>query len=215
MTKHVHAIAPSTPFGVIVHLIEENRVGALPVIEGGQVVGIVSKSDLLLRVERYGSIPEALGLAEVKPAGKLTGVQAASLMSAPAITIEETATLAEAAGKMRKAGVRRLPVVNGNSTLRGMVTRGDLLRVFLRSDTDIRNEILGRVLPRAVFNDELPGVEVEVEGGLVRLYGRVRRRSDGELLTEIIQHLDGVVGVDSRKLDHSWDDLGLESLPAM
>jgi CBS domain-containing protein len=209
MTRHVHAVAPATPFATIVRLIEENRIGALPVVEARRVIGIVSKGDLLPKIERFDLGPESLLAAGPMqgPVRKAEGIRAKDLMTSPAVTIAETATLAEAARCMRTWSVRRLPVVDGNASLQGIVTRGDLLRVFLRSDDEIQREIVSRVLPRAVFEEELPEVKVEVEGGIVQLRGRVHRRSDAELLAEIVEHLDGVVSVDARALRHAWDDL--------
>jgi CBS domain-containing protein len=209
MTRHVHVVAPTTAFTAIVRLIEENHVGAVPVMQAGRVVGIVSKSDLLPKIERFDRSSGQLFASG--PTGAWTrragAVRAWDLMSAPAVTIAETATIGEAARAMRDRAVRRLPVVNSSGVLRGIVTRSDLLRVFLREDDEIRQEIVHRILPRAVFDDELPEVKVDVVDGIVRLGGRIRRRSDVELLAEIVEHLDGVVKVDATKLEHAWNDV--------
>jgi CBS domain-containing protein len=209
MSRNVHAVAPDAPFCTIARLIEEKHIDALPVVAEGRVVGIVSKGDLLPKVERFDLEPESLLAADQgQGAGrKAAAITAGDLMTAPAVTIHETATLAEAAHTMRTWGAHRLPVVDGENHLRGIVTRGDLLRVFLRNDREIKREIIGRVLPRAVFDDEVSSVSVEVNGGMVQLHGRLRRRSDAELLAEIVEHLDGVVCVDADGLRYEWDDL--------
>lgn len=75
-------------------------------------------------------------------------------MSSPAVTVHPDATLAEAAQIMARKHVKRLPVVNGVGMLEGVMSRSDLLKVFLRTDEEIEEEIRDAVLaelaPRSI-----------------------------------------------------------------
>jgi len=117
-------------------------------------------------------------------------------MTRPAITVTPDHYVTEAARIMREHGVERLPVVDDKDRLVGIVTRGDLLRVFLRTDEEIRREVIRRValgldVPRYV-------VDVGVDAGVVTLRGHLERRDDAELAARIAGHVDGVVAVTSR-----------------
>ena len=97
---------------------------------------------------------------------------AGTLMTAPAITIGPDATIPAAARLMNTHHVRRLPVVDEDGKLVGIVSRRDLLSVFLRPDADIIHDV------RQVL-DEIPvtdpkDVIVAVHHGVVTLTGTMR-----------------------------------------
>jgi CBS domain-containing protein len=206
MTTEVKVASPGTTFREIVRTLTSLHISALPVVDvEGMVVGVVSEADLMLK-ELFGShppLPEPL--LPRREWGKLDAAIAADLMSSPAITIGAEATLAQAAKLMHDDQVKRLPVVDGDGRLVGIVTRGDLLSVFLRPDADIRHEVIEEVVIRTLWMD--PGtLEVAVAGGVVTLRGLVDRRSDIGILTGLIRGLDGVVSVLS-ELDFKYDDV--------
>jgi CBS domain-containing protein len=209
MTAHVHVATPSTPFKVLVRLLQENRISAVPIVDQrGMPVGVVSESDLLLK-ERLAELAD-----EDRPRHlwrgrheheKARGVIAAELMTSPAITIGLDARLAEAARVMQERNVRRLIVVDGRGRIAGIATRSDLLQIFLRTDADLRDELAGRIIP-AVMPGESDTVQVSVESNIVTLTGEVNRRSDVEILGRLARDVDGVVDV-VNKLTHRWDDV--------
>jgi CBS domain-containing protein len=208
MTAHVHVATPSTPFKVLVRLLQENRISAVPIVDQhGMPVGVVSDSDLLLK-ERLAELAD-----EDRPRHlwrgrheheKARGVIAAELMTSPAITIGLDARLAEAARVMQERNVRRLIVVDGRGRIAGIATRSDLLQIFLRTDADLRNELAGRIIP-AVMPGESDSVQVSVESNIVTLTGEVNRRSDVEILGRLARDVDGVVDV-VNNLTYRWDD---------
>jgi CBS domain-containing protein len=135
---------------------------------------------------------------------KAAGDTAAELMTSPAVTIGPDATIAEAAKLLHRQRVKRLPVVDPAGPLLGIVSRADLLKVFLRSDADISREIRQEVLVRAMWMD--PGtVTVDVRDGVVSLTGRLERRSLVPIVLSLVRGLDGVVGVVDR-LTFDLDD---------
>ncbi|MGW2782972.1 CBS domain-containing protein [Streptomyces populi] len=125
---------------------------------------------------------------------KAGAVSAEELMSAPTVTVHADAALPEAARIMTLRHVKRLPVVNADGVLEGTVSRGDLLKVFLRPDEDLAEEIRQGVLD-VLFPapDEPVRVTVTEEGAT--LTGKVEDASRVELAVRLVQGVEGVVSV--------------------
>ncbi|MGW3148274.1 MULTISPECIES: CBS domain-containing protein [Streptomyces] len=196
MTHTVVAVGRDAPFKDVVELMEQWKVSALPVLEGeGRVIGVVSEADLLPKEEFRDSDPDRFAqrqrLADLAKAGALT---AEELMSAPAVTVHADATLAEAARIMARRKVKRLPVINDVGMLEGVVSRADLLKVFLRSDDELTEEVRQEVVDR-LFPLSADHIQVEVTEGVVTLTGWV----DGTALVGAAERLaravEGVVDV--------------------
>ncbi len=137
MTTTVVTVDRITPYKEIARLLAEHRISGMPVLTMGRhVTGVVSEADLLAARDRNA------GAGERWPRW-LTGRRqhqafvASQLMTSPAITIHTDATLAAAARLMNVHHLRRLPVVDPDGTLIGIVSRRDLLSVFLRPDAEI------------------------------------------------------------------------------
>jgi CBS domain-containing protein len=213
MTSRVHIAGPQTPFKLIVRLIEENRVSAIPIVDqGGIPIGVVSEADLLLK-ESHGERDEAPALLHLRKRreqrSKAAGTVAADVMTSPPVTIDREATLAEAARIMQGRNVRRLVVVDPSGRIAGIVSRSDLLQVFLRRDQELRAEIVNELIP-ALFLESPLDVRVDVRLNVVTLSGVLDRKSDAEMLGRMARALDGVVSVVDR-LTYRVDDI--EPLP--
>ncbi|MFD5879614.1 CBS domain-containing protein [Streptomyces yangpuensis] len=192
MTHTAIAIGREASYKEIVELLHEWKVSAVPVLEGeGRVVGVVSEADLLPKEEfrrEEPRLPEQLD-----EASKAGGVLAEDLMSAPAITIHPDATTAEAARIMAHQHVKRLPVVNRLGMLEDVVSRSDLLKVFLRPDEELAEEIR-----QAVLTDLAPAMaslDFSVQDGVVTLRDPVPERAPVPLLARAIRAVEGVVDV--------------------
>ncbi|MER5208917.1 CBS domain-containing protein [Streptomyces sp. NPDC002825] len=188
MTSNVISAVPATSFREIAKLLAEHDIGGVPVVdEDDHVIGVVSESDLLAH-------------------HKLT---ARDLMTSPAITVHAEETVADAGRLMVRRGVERLPVVDVEERLVGIVTRRDLLCVYLRPDAEIRRRVRADVLTDAM---DLPGdaVDVHVLDGVVTLAGRLRRHSQAQMLVGLAERVDGVVAVVDRLTSHE-DDTRLTS----
>ncbi|GAA2246595.1 MULTISPECIES: CBS domain-containing protein [Streptomyces] len=198
MTRTVVASAAGAAFKEIVRAMEGRRVSALPVVDAGHhVVGVVSEADLLRKEEFRDSAPER-GPRARPPAGlhKAGAVTAADLMTSPAVTVHPDAPLGQAARVMARRKVKRLPVVDDDGVLRGIVSRSDLLRVFLRPDTDIKEEVRREVLAGRL-PDGIESIDVDVHQGVVTLTGRVRDTSVVPLAVRLVRSVEGVVDVRS------------------
>ena len=208
MTSRVHVAGPLAPFKLLVRLIEENRVSAIPIVDQqGVPVGIVSESDLLLK-ERRTELDTSHDLLHVHKRrverAKAAGTVASELMTSPPVTVPAGTSLGEAARRMHEKNVRRLVVVDERGRIAGIVSRSDLLQVFLCSDDDLREEIAGKLIPAVLVSSD-DAIGVEVSWNIATLSGEVARKSDAEILTRLTGELDGVVAVVDR-LTYRWDD---------
>ncbi|MFE3327049.1 CBS domain-containing protein [Streptomyces sp. NPDC059176] len=205
MVRDVVSVAPQTSFKEIAVLLSEHRISGVPVVDSGlRVLGVVSESDLVFR--QPGNAPHW----EPDP-GTATGgapdpseATARELMTRPAITVDVDETVAGAARTMAGHGVERLPVVDGQGRLVGIVTRRDLLQVFLRPDAEIKREIVEDLFARTLWLP--PGkITVKVSDGVVTLEGQLERLSDILVAVTMARQTDGVVGVNDR-LGYLFDD---------
>jgi CBS domain-containing protein len=198
MTVGAVSVEQDTPFKEIVDVLEAHGINAVPVVDScRRVIGVVSSADLVPKIEFAGEedqlrIFEARQLRQAR--GKATATAAGELMTAPALTVLGQTSVVQAAKIMESAHLKRLPVVDDLGRLTGMVTRHDLLKVFLRGDGDIHREIVNEVLP------DLPGVtssdiSVEVDDGVVTLLGELRQTSLVPAVIRQIERVDGVVDV--------------------
>ena len=208
MTTRVHVASPDTPFKLLVRLIEENRISAVPILDhNGIPVGVVSESDLLLKQRRreLASEPDLLHpRRRHRERAKAEGLVASDVMTSPPITIRSKSPLFEAARLTQERNVRRLIVVDDRGKISGIVSRSDLLQVFLRSDEELLEEIVEHLIPQLMLTLERP-IVVDVRDNMVTLRGEVDRKSDAEILVRLTKELDGVVDV-LNQITYRWDD---------
>ena len=199
MTSSVVAVRENADFKEMVTVMRARRISAFPVIDSSsRVLGVVSEADLLLK-ETTPALPQgAVRLAwRLRERSKAAGVTAAELMTKPAVTIHEDAPVAQAARLMQSHKVKRLPVVDVNGQLRGIITRTDLLSVFERPDSEIWDEVIKEVIV-GEFGLDAEMFVVTVQSGIVTITGSVERRPDALSLLATIRHLEGVIGVRDR-----------------
>ncbi|UNO43358.1 CBS domain-containing protein [Streptomyces sp. MST-110588] len=201
MTQTVVAVGRDAPFKEIVQTMDQWKVSALPVLEGeGRVVGVVSEADLLPKEEFRDSDPSRFEqrrrLEDLAKAGALT---AGELMSTPAICVHADAALSQAARIMAVRHVKRLPVVDAEGLLQGVVSRSDLLKVFLRPDADIAEEVRQVVMERLFPGQE---ISVGVQEGVVTLTGPVHDTSFIPVAARLCRAVEGVVDVTCELTGH-------------
>jgi CBS-domain-containing membrane protein len=209
MTRSVVSVDAFTPFKEIVRRMQERRVSAVPVVdEDGCVLGVVSEADLLLKEDPdlEGGPKVFEGVHRRRDRARAAGLVASELMSAPAITVAATATIGDAARLMHRREVKRLPVVDASDgRIVGIVSRADLLKVFLRSDEDIAHEIREDVIRRTLWIDPAT-IRIVVRSGIVTAEGQVERRSLIAVLERLVLATEGVVAFESR-LGYAADDI--------
>ncbi|MEV6164924.1 CBS domain-containing protein [Streptomyces sp. NPDC052052] len=198
MTDEVVSVVPASPFKDVAKLLAQHDVSGLPVLdEEDRVVGVVSESDLLGRTAmapEQGPVPLAVTPGRAGAAG--TGLTAGDIMSAPAVTVRAEAMAPDAARLMTRRGVERLPVVDHEDRLVGILTRRDLLCLFLRPDAEIRRRLVDALVENMGLQADV--VSVHVVDGVVTLEGRLGAPERIAFLTCLAEHLDGVVSVVNR-----------------
>jgi CBS domain-containing protein len=207
MTRALVTISPDTPLPDVIRLLLDKRVGALPVVEGASVVGVVAESDLLRRIE-LGTEPRPtswLGLfvsdnaraeAFVRGHGRL----ARDVMTQPAITVPADTPIGEVAELLEKRGISRVPVLR-DGRLVGVVGRSDILRALASRLTPLpaRGEDDRRVREAIVTTIEASGwlegtadVTIIVEAGVVNLWGTVAGEAIHRALVVAVGEVPGV-----------------------
>lgn len=211
LTRDVVTARPAMPLKEAARVLHDRRVSGMPVLdEDDRLVGVVSERDLLLT--QVAQLPRDAHWWEF-PARRddlrlRSGDTVGHVMATKVVTTVADVPLARAARLMTRHGVKRLPVLDTDGRhLVGVVSRTDLLRAFLRSDDDIRADILGEVLVHLLWQDPT-AVEVEVVDGVVTLSGELGERSTAEAAERLVRRLDGVVDVASH-LTWRIDDGGL------
>jgi CBS domain-containing protein len=188
MTTGVVTVRPDTPYRVIAAMFREHRVSGFPVTAAdGTVIGVVSESDLLaLAAGRHHRGHRADGQAT-----------AGDLMTCPAVTISPDDPVQTAARVMHSHRLQRLPVVDRDRRLVGIVSRSDVLSVFRRSDEEIRREITQDVIADGFFTDPAR-FTVAVHNGIVTLEGEPGSAVLGAGIAAQVEHLEGVIAVRDR-----------------
>jgi CBS domain-containing protein len=179
MTTRLLTVTPETPLKELAGLLVRNRIGGVPVVGAeGQVLGIVSESDL--QPTKEGAPGRPIRIAE-------------HVMTRPVITLTEEDTVTQAARVLQRHRIKRAPVLR-QGLLVGMVTRGDLLRPYLRTDSEIRADV-----EETLFGDSLGlgggRVDVRVDGGVVLLRGLVDGPRQRALSVRLARTVEGVIDV--------------------
>ncbi|WP_405015785.1 CBS domain-containing protein [Kitasatospora sp. NBC_00070] len=199
MTSAVVHVRPDTGFKEIAALLAAHDITSVPVVdEQDRPVGLVSEADLLLNEAAEEDSAGLLLTPCLSPADRTTSraTTADGLMTSPAVCARPEWTVVEAARLMHRNHLKRLPVTDEAGRLIGIVSRSDLLRVFLRHDRAIREEIQGEVLARTM-GIPAGAIEVLVHEGEVTLRGTVEYRSLLPVVERLCRGVDGVIAVTS------------------
>lgn len=199
MTTTVLTVSPSTTLKDAAELMLEHRISGMPVVStNGEVLGILSETDILfkerLRDTHRPGVFARHSDAAASDALKVTARTVGAAMTMPAITIQADRPVAEAASTMLERGINRLPVVDSQGQLVGLVTRTDLVRAFVRTDAEITRELREDTLLNDLWLDP-DRFELSVDHGEVFIKGQVDAEHDAELLRRWASQVPGVVSV--------------------
>ena len=193
-------VSPDTPLKEAARMMVRNKVSGLPVIGDGALVGIVTEADFL-RQEANRDQPYRFSLLDALfgegPSEPPAVESVAEVMTEDLITSTAEVTIGEAARVMATRGVKRLPVVDGDGVLVGIISRADVVNAFTKPDEIIEDEIREDIIRRLLFLDPAD-VGVTAEDGVVTLDGELENRTETRLLVELTRRVEGVVRVDSQ-----------------
>ena len=179
MTTHVVAVRLNATYKDMATRLREFRVSAFPVLDDeDKVIGVVSEADLLTKeaLEFYPARGLVGGILHGREHSKAAAVTAADLMTRPPVTIGPHESVSHAARLMYSHKVKRLPVVDEDGRLIGIVSRADVLSVFSRLDADIRADIIENVIVGTVLTDPAR-FTVDVSDGVVTVTGEPENAS--------------------------------------
>jgi len=170
MTTQVVVVRSGATFKEMAAALRQYRVSAFPVIdEHEKVIGIVSEADLLAK-EALTNPGVLTGVLHHEDVSKAEGLTAGDLMTPRAVTVRPEDSVEHAAQLMYFLKVKRMPVVDVDGGLVGLVSRADVLAVYDRPDNDIREEITGNVIVRG-FGEGPRQFAVTVQAGVVTVQG--------------------------------------------
>lgn len=218
MTRTVVSVRKDTPFKELVRIMHEHRVGGVPVLDAeDHLTGIVTEVDLLRAESGTRQTGPRSAFLEwfIHPArlakieSRADGLRAADVMTKEVITLSPQTPVHDAIRTLLRAGVKRLPVVDTQWRVLGIVSRRDLLSPFLRTDEEIRREVYEEVIRGTMWIDPTT-INVEVHHGVVTLRGQVERRSEKLIMAGLVRRVAGVVAL-REELTYDIDDreLGL------
>jgi CBS-domain-containing membrane protein len=136
MTKKVITVKKESNIHEVSVLFSENRISGLPVVdEESHVIGVVSEADILFMagMEKGHTFKDILRylLGEPLPRRK-HGDRVGEVMTSPAITTSAEADVREVAEILENRRIKRLPVVDSENRLLGIISRGDIVRAMSR-----------------------------------------------------------------------------------
>jgi CBS domain-containing protein len=206
MTTDPITTTADAPLKEAARTMVREKISGLPVMEGDKLVGMVTEGDFL-RQEANRDQPYRLSLLEAlfgdggaEPAVETVG----EVMTEPVITITPDATVSEAARVMSHRKVKRLPVVDDEGKLIGVISRADIVNAFTKPDEVIEDEVREDIVRRLLFL-EPDAVDVSVKEGVVTLSGELENHTEAHLLEELTRRIAGVVRVVSN-LTYEVDD---------
>jgi CBS domain-containing protein len=223
MTKKVITVTPDTSVTDIAKLLMDNRISAVPVVENGRPVGIVSEGDLLRQVEP-GAPRQPKWLELVFSRDTLAAEyihsharSARQIMTRNPITVMEDTPIGDIVDILESKRIKRVPVVDLGGHVVGIVSRSNLLHALVAraqppvrsddEDTRIRDSYLAEI--RAQAWADLPDEgNVIVDKCVVHLWGAVRSPEVRKAMTVAALNIPGVKGVE----DHMGERLNPDAM---
>ncbi len=188
MTAPVITVHPWTSAKEAAELLSTHGFTALPVVDDDErLIGIVTEADLI-----RGRIPVDVRNAnehrEAASVGKVVG----DLMTSPATAMSTGTDVADLCQALVDARIRAMPIVDGSAVV-GIVTRGDIVRVLARADTDIARDVKHRL--------EIYGGsgrwQIDVRDGCARILDQFDDGSDRHVARLLALAVPGVVAADT------------------
>jgi CBS domain-containing protein len=212
MTRNVFSIPPDAPLMQAVRIMLQHHISGLPVIDAERnLLGIVTEGDLLRRVEIGTQRRRARWLEFLIGPGRLAseyahacGRRVHEVMTKDVLTVVQNTPLADIVKLMERHRVKRLPVVDHDGGVVGIVTRANLLRALASvarevqptsaDDQTIRAQLLAELNRQPWAPVAL--VDVVVRNGVVQLWGAVTDERQRTALKVAAENIGGVTDVE-------------------
>jgi CBS domain-containing protein len=215
MTREVVSIRSDSTVVEAAALMLRNRISAVPVIDDGRLVGIISEGDLVHRAE-IGTAEHARSwwLRLFRDAGSLAEEYArsharrvADLMTPHVHTVAEVTPVSKVADLLDRARIKRVPVMRGDSVV-GIVSRADLMKaVVATARQDVPARASDGAIRRALLEElrrqpwaTAAETSVEVHDGLVSFWGTIASEDERRATRILAENVAGVRGVEDHRL---------------
>lgn len=202
MTADVITVDRATPHKEIARLLTGHQISGMPVLTAeGRVAGVVTEADLLALDDRPSRAARTSATPLLRRRRRGRAPLAGDLMTSPAVTVHPQTTIPGAARMMTIRQVRRLPVVDDDGTLVGIVSRRDLISVFLRPDSQIAQD--ARAVIDEILRADPAKTRVLVRDGVVTLAGTLTQAEARHpvlvaVAIRLLWDIDGVIDVINR-----------------
>ena len=215
MTHLVVTVRPTDTIPTASKRLLSNRISGAPVVHEGKIVGVVSEADLVRayaptapRGAPFGA-PHLLRflLLRGSPRGDVHNTTVSDVMSGHVISIGPEESVWEAASMINHHGIRRLPVLNANGQLIGVLARSDLIRAMVRGNEVVASDVRRAI--GALGDESFLSLEVLADNGIVSISGMTDRKTTKELAIGIAAEVAGVLEI-SDELDWQWDDTAVK-----
>ena len=217
MTRDVVSVSPNTAIADIAKTMIDNRISAVPVVDGGKLVGIVTENDLLRRVElsterqrprwlHFLTSDDTLLAEYVKSHGQT----ASDVMTPNVITVRPDTPTTEIADLFESRHIKRVPVLDGGRIV-GIVSRANLVQALATHATppqQIAEVDDGKI--RDALYDEMAKLgwgpspvqnNITVREGVVHLWGFAANKQERKAVLVAARGIPGVKAV----VDHRTD----------
>ena len=210
MTHLVVTVRPQDSIQEAARRLLSNRISGAPVVERGRLVGIFSEADLVAAYTPpapsgtpFVAIDPIMFLLRGTVPHETHHTTVADIMTTDVVSVSPDASVWEAASLIDRHGIRRLPVVDPDGYVVGVLARADLVRSMARSDEDVASAV--RKAIEVLGEENFTSLDVEASGGAVTISGAAARRTTHDLAIRIASQVPGVLEV-MDELDWQWDD---------
>jgi CBS domain-containing protein len=184
MSRPVVTATPKTSAKRAAEVLTAHGFTALPVVDDDErLIGIVTEADLIS--DRLPADPRS---PRRPPADERAGATVGEVMTSPATGMGPGSDLVELCRALLDSRIRTMPIVDGSRVV-GIVTRGDILRVFARKDTEIADDVRRHL---AIYGGP-DRWQVEVHDGVVRIVDEFDDETDRHVATVLAEAVPGVV----------------------
>jgi CBS domain-containing protein len=210
MTRDIVTVGPDATVAEIAAILVRHRISAVPVVSGGQLLGIVSQTDLAHRSETGTEKRRKWWLevfadpdSKAREYIKSHGLRAQDVMTRFVVSVSEDASLAEVADVLDAHRIRQVPVMS-NGRLAGMISRTDLVRKLAETRiTAAATRPDNGALQKAVWHEiksqpwlKSAFVNLAIKDGVVELWGAVDSDEQHRALRILVEGVDGVERVE-------------------
>jgi len=213
MTRDVTTVSPNTSVRDIAAVMVEKHISGVPVLtDNGQIIGMVSQSDLLHRAELgterkykwwFRSLADSNALAQ--DYAKAHGRKAHDIMSRYVVSVRDDAELRDVADILDNYRIKRVPVVQ-EGRLVGIITRGDLVRALSQVQISKAAKKIDNAALHKTLHDRIRSqywvnesyISLTVNDGVVELWGFVDTVDQHSALRSLVEETDGVSRVEDK-----------------